>query len=65
MDIKELTITFTIEADTGTGYSYLIESNEAVSGSTNANVVIKRGLAVAIDATSDVKLAKSRWKKLL
>lgn len=51
------------EADTGAGYTYLIESNDAAA--SNALYRIKMGLAVAIDATTDLKLVKSRWKEVI
>lgn len=53
----------TIEADTGVGYTYLIESNDAAA--SNALFRIKLGLAIALDATSDVKLNKSRFKEVI
>lgn len=52
-----------IEADTGKGYTYFIESNDAAA--SNALFRIKMGLAVALDSTSDVKLIKSRWKEVI
>ncbi len=52
-----------IEADTGVGYAYLIESNDAAA--SNALFRIKLGLAVALDSTSDVTLVKSRYKELV
>ncbi len=55
--------TLTIEEDTGLGYSYIIEANDAPAA--QALVQIKMGLAVAIDSTSDVKLVKSRWKEVI
>lgn len=54
-----------IEADTGVGYAYLIEANEVAAGAANALFRIKLGLAVALNATSDVKLIKSRFKEVL
>jgi hypothetical protein len=54
-----------IEADTGAGYRYKILSNEVAAGAANANVVIQDGLAVAIDASSDVKLVKSKYKEVI
>ncbi len=55
----------TIEADTGVGYSYLIEANEVAAGATGALFRIQLGLAIALDSTSDVKLNKSRFKELV
>ena len=52
-----------IEADTGVGYTYFIESNDAAA--SNALFRIQLGLAIALDSTSDVKLLKSRFKELL
>jgi len=54
-----------IETDTGAGYDYDIVANEVAAGAANANVTIRDGLAVAIDATSDVKLIKSRFKEVI
>ncbi len=51
------------EADTGVGYAYLIESNDAAA--SNALFRIKMGLAVAIDSTTNLKLIKSRWKEVI
>ena len=57
--------TLTVEEDTGQGYSYLITANEVAAGAANANVTIADGLAVAIDATSDVKLVKSAYREVI
>ncbi len=55
-----------IEADTGVGYRYPVDSNEVAAAAANANVVLRPpGLALAIDSTSDVKLVKSRYKEVL
>lgn len=52
-----------MENDTGQGYSYHIESHDAPA--SDSLFVIKHGLAVAIDATTDIALVKSRWKEVL
>ena len=57
--------TLTVADDTGEGYSYLVTANEVAAGAANANVTIADGLAVAIDATSNVKLVKSAYKEIL
>ena len=57
--------TLTIADDTGEGYSYLVTANEVAAGAANANVTIADGLAVAIDATSNVKLVKSAYRELI
>ncbi len=54
-----------IEADTGVGYTYFIEANEAKSGAVDALFRIKLGLAIALDSTSDVTLVKSRFKEVV
>ena len=56
----------TVADDTGQGYDYRILSNTAVTGATGAQFVIQEpGLAVAIDATSDVVVSLPRWKEVL
>lgn len=52
-----------MENDTGQGYRYMIESHDAPA--SDALFVIKHGLAVAIDATTDIALVKSRWKEVI
>ncbi len=53
-----------IENDTGEGYRYPIKDNDAAA--SNALFTLwDPGLAVAIDATSDVALIKSRYKEVI
>ena len=52
-----------IEGDLGEGYAYPIVSHDAPA--SGAEVIIKHGLAVALDATSDGKLIKSRWAEII
>jgi hypothetical protein len=57
---------FVIENDTGQGYLYPIQKNTAKSGAVDTGVTLWRpGLAVAIDATSDCKLIKSRYQEVI
>ena len=53
----------TIFENTGVGYTYLIESND--DAASNALFRIKLGLAIALDATSNLVLVKSRFKELV
>jgi len=52
-----------IEENTGAGYLYDIEANDAPA--SNALVQIKDGLAIALDSTSNVTLTKSKYKEVL
>ncbi len=52
-----------IEDGAGTGYNYMIESND--DAASNALFRIKHGLAVAITSTTNVRLVKSKYKELL
>lgn len=54
-----------VEADTGEGYRYEVLKNDADAAAGGATVTIRDGLAVAIDASSDVKLVKSRFKEVI
>ncbi len=53
----------TIFENTGVGYTYFIESND--DAASNALFRIKLGLAIALDATSNLVLVKSRFKELV
>ena len=54
------------ENDTGEGYAYLIEQNTGDGGAgTDHLFLIKHGLAVAIDSTTDMKLVKSRFQEVI
>lgn len=49
-----------INAGTGAGYSYTIQSNTAISSSgTSINLTLERGIAVALDTTSKFTLVRS------
>jgi len=52
-----------METSTGAGYRYKIESHNAPA--SDALVVIKHGLAVAIGATNELKLVKNPWKEVV
>ena len=55
-----------VENDTGEGYLYRVLSNTAVAGAVGGVIVLQApGLAVATDATSDVKLVKSRFQEVI
>jgi hypothetical protein len=57
-----------VEEDTGDGYSYDIEVHEALDISDSAArmlVQIKHGLAVTIDATSNLALLKSSYQEVI
>jgi len=54
------------ETDTGAGYAYMIEQHTGDGGAgTDHLFLIKHGLAVAIDTTTDVKLVKSRFQEVI
>lgn len=52
-----------LEVNTGRGYSYHIESHDAPA--SDALFVIKHGLAVPIDATTELVLIKNKFKEIL
>mgnify|MGYP003133654914 CR=1 FL=1 len=52
-----------VEDNTGAGYAYQIESHDAPA--SDALVVIKHGLAVAIAAEAELKLIKNPWKEVI
>lgn len=53
-----------IEADTGVGYRYPIDLNDAPA-SNSLFTLRPPGLALALDSTSDVALYKSRYKEII